>query len=299
MAFGISILIKQVTSFIPKSWKVREEVKAQGEGQLALADSSVDFRQQRMGWGPEASRYLATAFAFGIRENAAAVLEAAEKISREQDFGDRFLRRAIEDPSIIGATLEASKFTSSAELQDLLGRILAGDVDAPGSVSRRAVSVAEDLSPADLREFLKLRLAIWIVKAKREIPFACILVMGRRVRRDGQPFLSFDFVEMGIDFHAFGEFQSLGLLQARPLGVDVGWKDTNDPLYWSYGSRHIALSPTAEDNSITVGDYLLTKAGMEIMSLFVDAEMVPLEGYFEEVCEYWRRQGMEVTELPS
>ena len=36
---------------------------------------------------------------------------------------------------------------------------LAGDIDDPGSISRRTVSVAEDLSSLDLQEFLKTQVS--------------------------------------------------------------------------------------------------------------------------------------------
>ena len=154
-------MIKPLLKFIPAKWKVREEVKAKGEGQLALGENSLLFWEERLGWSPEAARYLATAFAFGVRENIAAVLERAQQLSESPNFEERFVNRSYEDPSVSGAVLEASKFISSKELRDLLGRILASDVSKPGSVSRRAVSLAQDLTPNDLREFLKLRAVFW------------------------------------------------------------------------------------------------------------------------------------------
>ena len=81
-------LLKSLLSFIPAKWRVREEVKAKGEGQLALARESLDF-WGRMGWSPEAARYLATAFAFGVKENVAAVLEKAQELSDTPDFRAR------------------------------------------------------------------------------------------------------------------------------------------------------------------------------------------------------------------
>ena len=163
-------MIKPLLKFIPAKWKVREEVKAKGEGQLALGENSLLFWEERLGWSPEAARYLATAFAFGVRENIAAVLERAQQLSESPNFEERFVNRSYEDPSVSGAVLEASKFISSKELRDLLGRILASDVSKPGSVSRRAVSLAQDLTPNDLREFLKLRAVFWHDPTSAESP---------------------------------------------------------------------------------------------------------------------------------
>ena len=251
------------------------------------------FWQERMGWSPEAARYLATAFAFGIRENAASVLEKAQEFSRADDFGRQFLRRAQEDASIIGAVLEASRFTSSDDLRDLLGRILAGDIGGPGSISRRTVSVAEDLSPLDLQEFLKLRSATW-VGAELDNR-STVLVMGERTGLYGTRFLSFDSEKIGIDFHAFGEFQSLGLLQERAHGIGLRWQDVTQKTVLLYGGRRISLTPTNVDSSLQLGIHIFTKAGMEIMELFIDDEFVELEGYFEEVCQYWQQNGFDVV----
>ena len=98
MMFGIGLL-KSLLKFIPAKWKVREEVKAQGEGQLALGQSSLDY-WERLGWPPQAARYLATAFTFGVRENIAAVMEKAQQLSDSSDFGQHFANRVLEDPSV-------------------------------------------------------------------------------------------------------------------------------------------------------------------------------------------------------
>ncbi len=73
-------MLKHLLGFIPAKWKLREEVKARGEGNLALGEQSLKFWVHRLGWSPAAARYLATAFAFGIRENVAAVLEKAQQL---------------------------------------------------------------------------------------------------------------------------------------------------------------------------------------------------------------------------
>ena len=295
MAFIIDTVIKQIAGFIPKKWKVREETKAQGEAQLAVAAGSVRFWQERMGWSPEAARYLATAFAFGIRENAASVLGKAQELSLADDFSHQFLRRAEEDASIIGAVVQASRFTASDDLRDLLGRILAGDIDDPGSISRRTVSVAEDLSSLDLQEFLKLRSATW-VSEELDVRYT-VLVLGERTGLYGTRFLSFDSEKIGIDFHAFGEFQSLGLLQERAHGIGLRWEDVTQKAVLSYGGKRISLTPTNVDSNLQLGIHMFTKAGMEIMELFIDDKCVELEGYFEEVCQYWQQNGIDVVVL--
>ena len=57
------------------------------------------------------------------------------------------------------------------------------------------------------------------------------------------------------------------------------------------------LIPAAEDSALQIGVHAFTKAGHEIIELFLDEKYTPVEGYFEEVCEYWGNHGWQVTEV--
>lgn len=290
----LSSLIKH---FIPAKGEIREETKAQGEGQLALAETSFSYWQDRLGWSPLAARYLATAFSFGVRENAAAVLEKAQELSESENFEESFTTRVQQDQSIVGSTLEAAKFTANDEIRNLLGRILAGDLDRPGSVSRRTVSVAGDLSPQDLSEFLKLRSVTWTFD--HPDADACLLVLGPRVQQYGSTFIAFDSDTIGINFHTFGEFQQLGLLQERYEGnaITTRASDAESPIRLLNGSRNISLRPTTNEPKLQLGVYAFTKAGSEIIRLFLNEQYPEIEGYFEEVCASWCNSGVEITEV--
>ena len=287
-------LVKSLLGFIPAKWRVRGEVKAKREGQLAVGETSLQY-WERLGWSPEGARYLATAFAFGVKENVAAVLEKAQDLSDSQDFESQFLTRISENPSIIGAALEASKFTSSEELRDLLGRILASDAGNPDSVSRRAVSVAQDLTPKDLQEFLKLRAVTW--RGAKLSTTGCMLVMGERMGLYGEKFLSFDSNRVGVEYHTFAEFQQLGLLQEHPYGISLRFEGEIVERRLINGERAISLRPTSAHSELQLGNYALTKAGSEILSLFFGEKFRALDGYFDEVCEHWQEHGFEVAEL--
>ena len=285
-------MLKQLLGFIPAKWKLREEVKARGEGKLALGERSLEFWVQRLGWSPAAARYLATAFAFGMRENAAAVLEKAQQLSPSEDFEHQFLLHTEQDPSVIGAALEASRFITSEQLRDLLGRILADEVSEPGSVSSRAVSVAKDLSPNDLREFLKLRAVAW--RGADPGDDSCFLVLGKTPNLYSSEFLSFGSEEVGVNYHSFGDFQSLGLIQERPHGILLTLHLDGKPARLLHGNRILSLRPTNPDPAIGIGMYDLTKAGKEILRLYLDEEFPLLDGYFDEVSKFWRGMGFEV-----
>ena len=290
-------MLKHLLGFIPAKWKLREEVKAKGEGKLALGEQSLGFWMHRLGWSPTAARYLATAFAFGIRENVAAVLEKAQQLSPAKDFEHHFMLRTERDPSVIGAALEASRFITTEELRDLLGRILAEEVSEPGSVSSRAVSVAKDLSPNDLGEFLKLRAVAW--RGADPGDDSCFLVLGKTPNLYSSEFLSFGSGEVGVNYHTFGEFQSLGLLQERPHGILLTLHLDGETVRFSHGNRILSLRPTNSDPAIGLGMYDLTNAGKEILRLYLDEEFPYLDGYFDEVSNFWRGMGFEVEEVTA
>ena len=160
------------------------------------------------------------------------------------------------DPSVIGAALEASRFITTEEFRDLLCRILAEEVSEPGSVSSRAVSVAKDLSPNDLREFLKLRAVAWRGAVPGED--SCFLVLGKSPDLYSPEFLSFGSGEVGVNYHTFGEFQSVGLLQERPHGILLTLHLDGETVRFSHGDRILSLRPTNSDHVIGIGMYDLT-----------------------------------------
>ena len=289
-------MIKGLLEFLPKKRKVRGEVIAKGEGQLASAESSLRIFQERLGWSPQSARYLATAFAFSATDNSAAVLAEAQRISQSESFEDALIGRLEEDPSVVGASLQASRFVSSDELRELLGRILASDVDSPNSVSRRAVSVSEDLSPDDFRAFLKLRPMIWSLRFLQATGY--LLVIGKRSSLLRSDFISFGPSELGINFLGFGDLQQLGLLQERVEGILVNWENlgTEEILLVNAG-RTVRVKRIDNDSSMLLGMYTLTKAGREIIDLYMNDEFPSLQGYFEEVCAFWQRAGLQVEEV--
>lgn len=185
---------------------------------------------------------------------------------------------------------------SSDELRDLVGRILAGEVDKPGSVSRKTVSIAQDLTPHNLQEFLKLRAVAWR-NNPRSANDGCMIVLGKRLGLYDTEFISFGSDEIGVNYYDFGELQQLGLLQERAYGIGFAFSNETNEVELGYGERIISLRPTAENRAVSLGMYALTRAGEDILTLFIGEEFAPVEGYFEEVCEHWRQTGLEVVEL--
>ena len=287
-------MFEGLVRFIPVKWKIRGEVKARGEGQLELGETSLTYWEDRLGWSSDSARYLATAFTFGVRENVAAVLEVAQRLDEQGDFEEHFVNRIQDDPSIIGAALDASKFTTAEELRDLLSRILVSDVRQPGSVSRRAVSIAENLSPAELQEFLKLRQVAWYVD-EGQPTFA--LVVDNDVRPPGPHFLSFSLQDIKVSHYRLIEIQQVGLVIEHQLGTVLRPDSGETMIRLRYRDRTIELRHPDASPALAMGNFGFSSPGVEILGLFIDDAYPSLEGYFEEVCQRWREDGWEVSEM--
>lgn len=300
---GIVKLVKDLLlKFIPAKRKVRGEVIAKGEAHLQLAESSLTVLEQRLGWSPGASRFLATAFAFQATDGLLSVMEKAQEIHGSETFEQEFTRRAEEDPSIIGPTLQASKYLTSEDLRNLLGRILASDVQEPGSVSRRTVSIAENLSPTDLREFMKLRSIAWRT-FDSDVDY--LLIVGERSSLFfGEKFLSFDLRAIDLSYSSTTELKHLGLIEEQPGGIVLITIGDETEIQLAYRNKTLSVQLTEEvptddlgSASLPTGMYGLTKPGAEILNLYINDTYPSPKGYFEEVCQRWQKDGWKVMEM--
>ena len=295
---ALSIIVGLITWFVAAKRRVRGEAVAAGEAQLELAEKSIDLWEQRLGWSPSATRFLATAFAFQGMENMASVLELAKEIHGSETFEEDFTGRAVDDPSIIGPTLQASRFITSDELRELLGRILASDVREPGSVSRRAVSIAENLSRGDLTEFLKLRSVTW---RSLDSDIDYLLIVGKLTALLGAEFLSIDHTDIGVSYSSIQDLKQHGLVEEQAGGFTLNIPRDDSDVLLGYRDRFVSLQPTekARDTesglaSLMTGMFTLTKQGAEILSLFLGECYPSPEGYYEEVCQRWNKDGWTV-----
>ena len=303
---GVANLLKNLMRFFPAKRRVRGETIAKGEGQLQLSEKSVDYWGQRLGWSPGASRFLATAFAFQPIENIASVLEGAQRIHDTENFEEDFVKRAEENPSIIGPTLEAAKFITSEELRELLSRILSSDVQRPGSVSRRTVSIAEDLSSEDFWAFMKLREITWRI-LNSQLEYLVVLCKNPRCFQENssQNHL-FDLLDAGLkryheilgtELYHLSELQQLGLVLEGRMGTGIRLADNGVYLSLDYRGRIARLYSTSDGQTLRTGSFYLTRPGIEILSLYFDDAYDSLQGYFEDVCQGWREDGLVVEEL--
>lgn len=293
---ALSIIVGLITWFVAAKRRVRGEVIAEGEGRLQLAEASLSVLEERLGWSPDAARILATAFAFQTTDGLLSVIEMAQEKHGAETFEEEFIKRVQEDPSIIGPTLQASKFTTSNELRNLLSRLLASDIQEPGTVSRRTVSIAENLGTKELAEFLKLRAVAWrVVDGDADYK----LVLGTSVSILEPEFVSIGSSEIGVSFKSLSDLMEIGLVSSNPTGLGLRKRDDEKGIRMEYLDQAIFAVPRKSDQLLRTGQIDLTKPGVEILSLFMDDTYASPTGYFEEACRFWGSDGWDVKALES
>ncbi len=214
-----------------------------------------------------------------VRARAAARLldEETRRQQNLESIGDRAAQalppsvseKAV-DPDWAVHFVNEAKDTSREDMQELWGRVLAGEVASPGTFSKRTVSLVKLLEPADAQHFATL----------------CSLRID-----NGNPVVDWpnDFVtRLGLTFGVLSQLDAVGLVHLNaPTGfaTSVSINDDGSPLLVPYFGKHISLSvaklSTGRDNarSVPMGMVMLTNQGSELAT-------IAQRSYSDEVFEY-------------
>jgi hypothetical protein len=176
---------------------------------------------------------------------------------------------------------EKARITSDEEMQRLWSKILAGEANSPGVFSRKTVNLVSDLGKPDAEIFTQLcgfawslpELVVFIFDVKDEI------YNGR-----------------GIYFESLAHLESLGLVRFDAVASFVRQTLAKN-VEVSYFGRTLELTlPEPSDNSLAVGNTLLTRAGTEL-ALVCGAS--PVEGFFEFIQRRWQQAGYLPKDMPA
>ena len=87
----------------------------------------------------------------------------------------------------------------------------------------------------------------------------------------------------GINYFALTSLDSLGLIQKEVLGVVLSKQPKRVSI--SYYGRIVQLTfPKSTDNTLKMGEMLLTQSGREL-AMVIDSK--PIDGFFEFVYDKW------------
>ncbi|MDT0501763.1 MULTISPECIES: DUF2806 domain-containing protein [unclassified Halomonas] len=247
---------------------------------IRLVESSNDVADEqekvepRLDLAELAASVVNTNFSESIRKEtnvAKSVMVAEDILSRdEQEPSDK----PIEDDWLYSWRDYAGR-VSASELQDLWGRILAGEVKQPGSYSMRTLEFLKGLSKTE---------AELISKAAR-------FVIGERIYRKKEEFLE----KEGLNFSHLLFLQDVGVLSGvEAVGLNTTYKsrDANKfflPLVAS--NRIMLLEHEDQEKTVIAEVYLLTQVGIEVLKL---ASFHVNEEYLESVAQDYAKKGFKV-----
>jgi hypothetical protein len=198
--------------------------------------------------------------------HAEQVLEADAQSPPEEKVNDDWLFRWRDSASQV----------SGEELQNLWGRVLAGEVKSPGSYSLRTLEFLKNISQQEAEEIAKL---------------SQFVIGGNLIYRGANE----DLQEFGITFEFLLRMQNLGVISGvEALGMTITWKSLDPSKFMQLLiSNSMVLIVSAEDASHTISapTYMLTAIGAQVLSLGTFDTNVE---YLKTVAEHFKTQGASV-----
>lgn len=175
--------------------------------------------------------------------------------------------RTVEDDWLF-AWQEYAGRVSTEDLQQLWGKILAGEVKSPGTHSIRTLDFLKGISKSEAEQISKL--AEFVIKG--------------RIFRDLEQYLK----DAGLSFDSFLVMQELGILSGvESIGLETNFSSViPDRFICPLVSNGKVLVVTHEDaaKSLKMKVYLLTTVGRQLLEL----------GSFKPNVEYLRLTGKEI-----
>ena len=154
---------------------------------------------------------------------------------------------------------------SSDEMQRLWARILAGEVERPGTASFRTLGILKNLTHQDSLLFSNLCSFTWRI----QIPQPLILDESAEIYKTHR-----------ITYGLLTHLETLGLIK-QVEGGSLAISNLPKSILAHYGNRTLEISfPRESGNTLSVGKVMFTSAGVELATV---VEQIPIEGLYEYV----------------
>jgi hypothetical protein len=242
-------------------WQIKRLAKAEAEASLIKAKSEIEItdlhRRAMRRFVEEEARRQENMEA--ITEKALPKLENASDPSKmEDDWVTNFF--------------DKSRIVSDIDMQELWARVLAGEANAPGTYSKRTVNYLSDLDKRDAELFSALCGFIWFVAGFTPLVF------------DPQDSI---YNGKGLNFETLTHLDSIGLVQFNNIGgfVRKGLPKTFTVAYCGQPLTLKMPNENEKDNQISIGKILLTRVGLELVSV---CHSPGVEGFVDYVKNKWK-----------
>jgi hypothetical protein len=267
----ISKLIEAVSQGIGTIYeptKIRRKAKAQADASLIKVEG--DIKKQEL---------LKRAFnRFGFQE-----IRRQENIENIVEIAASSLPETVSedpvDPGWISRFFDECKDVSNEELQQIWGRLLAGEVANPKSCSRKTLATLKDLSNEDAKLFIDFCSFVWIQFDSYFFP--------------ENYFMPLDKLEIDIQLEKYYisyseclHLESMGLLHCnKDISLNLYCSDTLTYLnqnHCIYEDRYILDAYPMGDDLAEIACFVLTQPGIEILSI---ATVKPNWDYYFDCCD--------------
>jgi hypothetical protein len=170
------------------------------------------------------------------------------------------------------------------QMQQLWGRILAGEVARPGTFSPRTLSVVRDLTKHDANLFLKACEFVWFIPGASFVPV---------IDDPAHPKVE----AAGLNFVKLLHLASMGLIEFGEATGGYGLKKFRTEITPTYcGQVHRLKSEDGSERQLRFGRVILTTVGQELLRIS-DAQGV--DEIRQVALEAWKQQGWIEAKEPT
>lgn len=255
-------LIQKVSSAIGgvfEPWQIKRIAKAEAEANLIKAKSEIEIT--------ELHRRAMHRFV----EEEANRQENMEEITKKSipHLKQESTPEQMENDWITNF-FDKSRIISDNEMQALWAKVLAGEANSPGTYSKRTINLLSDLDKKDALLFQNLCRFIWVIGDFIPLVF------------DPQAEI---YNKAGINFESLSHLDSLGLTRFDGISGFINNRLPKQFVVAYYGQPLTLTMQQDTDNTLDIGNVLLTQAGRELASV-INAPGV--EGFADYVKEKWR-----------
>lgn len=193
------------------------------------------------------------------------------------------------DPDWLNTILRYAEHAHSGRMQELWGKVLAGETELPGSYSRKALDTLQGMTQLEANVFQDACALASSKKGARHksIVYGCSPMAGIFA------FLSVSSIEINLAVHGMSYsgillLRSIGLLQPEPLISGRSRRHEE----WTLECNGVGLNLIARRAHIALDVHSFTPVGNELSHLITPS---PSRAYIEEL-KYVLRWGFNVTE---
>jgi hypothetical protein len=256
---------KGISGFF-RPWQIKRVAKAQAAADLVKAESDIKISELQ-----RRALYRFVEEEAWHQANMEAIAELATPLLMEGADRERV------DDDWMSNFFDKCRDTSNGEMQTRWSRILAGEVNEPGSFSKRTVNFMADLDRTDCEVFTKL--CCFCLYIEDTVPFSQGLIPF--VSDPRQPI----YRDNGISFDSLTHLDSIGLIKFGTQGGRFVREDVAGRTPVRYFDTTLFIEMRQDWVShLDIGRALFTQVGGELARI---ADGAPLPGFLDYVRAHW------------